>query len=113
MISLLEKERTRHADEFKKIKHIRKERISLSDMAGVVDKNTASAVLTLGKGLKEILARLEKVRDTNRVLINDNMEYYNILLTGLRRNTAADTGYGSDGREEENLKNSILFNKTA
>jgi len=57
------------------------------------------------------MMRLSRIQETNRVLIHDNMEYYNILLTGLRRDRSLDTGYGSDGREEENLKNSILFNQ--
>ena len=59
------------------------------------------------------MLKLQRLQETNQTLINDNMEYYNILLTGLRRSGPLDTGYGRDGKEEENLKNSILFNKTA
>ena len=59
------------------------------------------------------MIRLSRIQDTNRVLISDNMEYYNILLTGLRRDPSLETGYGRDGREDEKLKNSILFNQTA
>jgi hypothetical protein len=67
----------------------------------------------LGRNLKDVMIRLSRIQETNQVLIHDNMEYYNILLTGLRRDRSMDTGYGSDGREEETLKNSILFNQKA
>ena len=112
-ISQLESDRTRKMDDYKKRRHIGNASFTLRDMAGVLDGPTASSVLTIGRNLKDVMLRLSRTQDTNRVLINDNLEYYNILLTGLRRDRSLETGYGRDGREDEKLKNSILFNQTA
>lgn len=112
-ISALENERSRKMEDYKKNRHIRSSSFSLKDMAEVLDLATATNMLTIGRSLKDVMIRLSRIQNTNRVLINDNMEYYNILLTGLRRDRSLETGYGRDGREDEKLKNSILFNQTA
>ena len=112
-ISALENDRTKEMDDYRKHRHIHSHSFTLKDMAGVLEGTTATNVLTIGRNLKDVMLRLGRMQDTNRVLINDNMEYYNILLTGLRRDRSTETGYGRDGREDERLKNSILFNQTA
>jgi hypothetical protein len=111
IISKLEMDRIKHIENYKKHKHIRQAGITLSDITGILDGFSADTMRVLGRNLKDVMMRLSRIQETNRVLIHDNMEYYNILLTGLRRDRSLDTGYGSDGREEENLKNSILFNQ--
>ncbi len=113
LIASLESSRLRHVDAYMKHRRIRNNRITLSDVAATADNPVSENMLILGRGLKEVMMKLGRLQETNRILINDNMEYYNILLAGLRRNSTLDTGYGSDGREEEKLKNSILFNQTA
>lgn len=112
-VSELEALRLRQVNDYMRLRHIRKDHVTLSDVAAAADKPASENMLLLGRSLKEVMMKLGRLQDTNRVLIHDNMEYYNILLTGLRRNSSVDTGYSSDGREEEKLKNSILFNKTA
>jgi len=112
-ISALENDRMRKMEDYKKHRHIRTSSFTLKDMAEVLDGSTATNMLTIGRNLKDVMIRLSRIQDTNRVLISDNMEYYNILLTGLRRDPSLETGYGRDGREDEKLKNSILFNQTA
>lgn len=112
-ISKLEVDRVRHIENFKKHKHIRKAGISLSEIAEILDGSSAENMRVLGRNLKDVMIRLSRIQETNRTLIHDNMEYYNILMTGLRRDKTLETGYGSDGREEEGLRSSILFNKKA
>ena len=112
-ISTLENDRARQMEDYMKQRHIRNNSFTLRDMADMLDSPTSSSMLTIGRSLKDVMVRLGRMQDTNRVLISDNMEYYNILLTGLRRDRSMETGYGSDGREDEKLKNSILFNQTA
>jgi DNA-binding transcriptional MerR regulator len=106
-------DRMKHIENYKKHKHIRKTGVSLSDITELMDNSSSDNMRMLGRNLKDVMVRLGRIQETNRVLIHDNMEYYNILLTGLRRDRSLDTGYSSDGREEENLKNSILFNQKA
>lgn len=112
-ISELESKRLAQVNDYMKSRHIRKDMMTLSDVAAAADRMDSANMLLLGRSLKEVMMRLGRLQEANRVLINDNMEYYNILLTGLRRDSTLDTGYGRDGREEEKLKNSILFNQTA
>jgi hypothetical protein len=100
-------------DAYMRHRHIRKDHVTLVDVAATAEKHVSENMPILGRSLKEVMMRLGRLQETNQVLIHDNMEYYNILLTGLRRNGSPETGYGKDGREEEKLKNSILFNKTA
>jgi hypothetical protein len=112
-IMVLETDRMKRVDEFKKSRKIHDRGVSLNDIAARMDAPAAEHMRLFGRNLKDMMQRLRRLQETNRVLINDNMEYYNILLTGLRRTGPLDTGYGRDGKEEENLKNSILFNKRA
>ncbi|MBP7736682.1 MAG: flagellar protein FlgN [Spirochaetes bacterium] len=113
MIENLESARLRQVGDYMRKRRIRTDNVTLSDVAATAEQPVSENMRLLGRGLKEVMMKLGRLQETNRALINDNMEYYNILLTGLRRNGALDAGYGSDGREEEKLKNSILFNQTA
>jgi DNA-binding transcriptional MerR regulator len=112
-ISKLEVDRVKHIESFKKQNHVRKAGISLSEITEILDDSSAGHMRVLGRNLKDVMIRLSRIQDTNRILIQDNMEYYNILMTGLRRDKSLETGYGSDGKEDEGLKNSILFNQKA
>lgn len=112
-IMALETLRMKRIQEYKKARLIRTQGVTLSDIAGGMKDSEAEQVRLIGRNLQEVMSRLRRLQETNLVLINDNMEYYNILVTGLRRSGPLDTSYGRDGREEETLKNSILFNITA
>lgn len=111
-VSALEIERMKNVDAYKREMRIRREITTLTDITGTLKGATGRNMVALGRDLKDVMTRLSRVRDTNKVLINDNMQYYNILLTGLRRDPSLDTGYGHDGKEEEKLRNSILINTT-
>lgn len=112
-IMALEPVRMKRVDEFKRARHIRHQGISISDIAQHIETPEAEQLRVIGRSLKDSMLKLQRLQETNQTLINDNMEYYNILLTGLRRSGPLDTGYRRDGKEAENLKSSILFNKTA
>jgi hypothetical protein len=111
-ISALESSRMRHAD---LVAHRGGGggHATLADIVSRAGDGHEVRLRDMGRSLRSVLIKLKNLQETNQVLINDNMEYYNILLTGLRRSRSADAGYGEDGREEEKLKNSILFNKKA
>lgn len=111
-VSALEIERMKNVDAYKREMRIRRELTTLTDITDTLKGTSGRNMAALGRELKDVMTRLSRVRDTNKVLINDNMQYYNILLTGLRRDPSLDTGYGHDGKEEENLRSSILINTT-
>ncbi|HPC41747.1 MAG TPA: flagellar protein FlgN [Spirochaetota bacterium] len=113
MISFLESMRLRQVEAYVKQRHIRNDHVTLSDVAATAEKPVSDNMILLGRNLKEVMMRLGRLQETNHVLMHDNMEYYNILLAGLRRTSSTETAYGSNGKEEEKLKNSVLFNQTA
>jgi len=113
MISSLESMRLRQVEAYVKQRHIRNDHVTLSDVAATAEKPVSDNMILLGRNLKEVMMRLGRLQETNHVLMHDNMEYYNILLAGLRRTSSTETAYGSNGKEEEKLKNSVLFNQTA
>ncbi|OHD69248.1 MAG: hypothetical protein A2W19_15755 [Spirochaetes bacterium RBG_16_49_21] len=111
-IQALETGRIRRMTDYKRARHI-KETITLKDMADQIAGRGGSRLMTISGNLKAVINRLNNLQKTNRTLINDNMEYYTILLKGLKDNRIMDSGYSPDGKEEETLKQSILFNQTA
>jgi hypothetical protein len=42
--------------------------------------------------------------------LNDNMEFYDILLSGLKNSSTLKSGYGKDGKEKGRVFNPVLFN---
>ena len=86
---------------------------TLSDIAGRVDANTAEWLVEAGRRLRLQLERLKKIQATVRTLIDDNMEYYRILIDGLKRGPGSSAQYGMNGREDEKGPRSILINTTA
>ncbi len=86
---------------------------TLVDMIARLDGDSAASLRERRAAVRNAAGKLGRMREKNHALIRDNMEYYEILLTGLRRESARERGYGRDGREEDGLRNSILFNQTA
>jgi len=85
---------------------------TLREITLTMENDTADRILKKGMGLKAILMRISQIQETNSGLLQDNMELYNIMLSGLRDTTSISTGYSSNGREENRVANPVLFNKT-
>lgn len=85
---------------------------TLREMAQAMDEDAAGRMLKTGMELKVLLMRISTLQETNAGLLEDNMEFYNIMLSGLRDTTSINTGYSSNGREENRVANPVLFNKT-
>jgi len=109
----LESERLKKMAACKKARHIKKDKATLKDIAEAMGGANGANLATVGGKLAGLITRLNHLLEANRMLINDNMEYYNILLTGLRNNRTVDAGYSPDGKEEDIPKQSVLFNQTA
>ncbi len=112
VVSSLETERMNRLAGYNKSKYPGQENISMHKIAAAAGAD-GRRILAAGKDLRRVLAKIETLQATNSTLINDNMEFYNILLSGLRRGHPAESGYGSDGREEEKVAQAMLFNQTA
>lgn len=86
---------------------------SLREIVGDTPAAEGRAVLELGRETRELLVRLQGLYETNRRLIDDNLEFFNLFVSRLKTGTVLRTGYGSDGRQEGGFANPVLFNQTA
>lgn len=112
-VSALESSRSRTIDSYRQRIHMKHENPTLRDIIATMDASSGPQMEARGRNLKRLMDKLSRLQETNNKLISDNMEYYNILMSGIRRDRSVETGYGSDGKEEEKMRNSILFNQTA
>jgi flagellar biosynthesis/type III secretory pathway chaperone len=111
-VQALEEDRIRAISDFKKARRCIGETPTLKEISDAVEVGEKDRLTSIGGNLGDIVNRLYKLQKTNGTLINDNMEYYNILRKGLRGKGMTHTGYSQEGKEEETLKQSILFNQT-
>jgi len=87
--------------------------VSLSEIASRADSETSSKIIKSGTDLKKLLVKLRNRQDTNTKLLQDNMEFFSILMSDLKNSSSLKSGYGSDGRENNRVVNPVLFNTKA
>ena len=111
----LENERATHIEDYVKYCKIDdvSSDITLKQIILSMDEDSSHHLLRLGMELKDKLIKLQELQDTNTILINDNIEFYNILISSLKSSTSIKSGYSSEGKEEEKVTNSVLFNQQA
>ncbi len=114
-LELIEKEREQLIDEYSRMNNLDdlQREITLKDIVLSMDEDSSHHLLELGMELKNIMMKTEGLVRTNEKILNDNMEFFNILISGLKNRTAINEGYGKDGREENRkAADSLLFNRT-
>lgn len=114
-------------EKLRRIDQLEKERLDLvtriSRQSGVppheltlkrITENSPSDLLVIeGQKLKNILRRLKRQSLANERCLKDNLEFYNLLVKGLRAETNIDKGYSQDGRIQNfSSGRSALFNQT-
>lgn len=111
-IESLEKERIKLMDEYKKHRNVlhHGNEITLQDIIDTVDAESSSALKQAGIELKKILLKVKNIQDVNSQLLKDNMEFYDILISGLKNSSTLRSGYGRDGKEKGRVFNPVLFN---
>ena len=87
--------------------------ITLKAVAAVTGNPYSDKIIEKGKELKSLLLKVKAKQEANAVILKDNMEYFDILISGLKNSSSIKSGYGSDGREREKIVNPVLFNKQA
>lgn len=112
-IQSLERKRNEVIGHFKK-KHRIEENcfITLKDVAAM-EESQNDDILNLGADLNNSLSKMKSLQETNSKLINDNMQYFNIIVEGLKGSVTIKTGYSEDGTENKEIANSLILNKTA
>ncbi len=86
---------------------------TLKNVVHSMDEDSAHHLLRIGLDLKNLLVKFSKLQENNEKLIHDNLEFYDILISGLRNSNAMESGYDQDGCGDEKVKGPILFNQTA
>jgi len=107
----LENERISLMKKYQSVSMIKqKGEITLQDIIDSIDGSRSKILKQTGIELKNILLKLAKVQDLNSGLLMDNMEFYDIFISGLKNSSAVMSGYGSDGKEQAGVVNPVLFN---
>ncbi len=86
---------------------------TLKNVVHSMDEDSAHHLLRIGLDLKNLLVRMNRLQRNNEKLIHDNLEFYDILVSGLRSSNSMESGYDRDGCEEEKISGSMIFNQTA
>jgi flagellar biosynthesis/type III secretory pathway chaperone len=114
-LSGFEKKRATLAADIIRLRNLKvqSESVTLGDIIRSMDGAESGDLMRRGLELKETILRLQRLQSTNERLINDNMELFNLLLSGIKNTTSIRSGYDSGGRENRKTSGSVLFNKTA
>ncbi len=114
-VANLEAERMRRIDEYavqNRLDDLPRD-VSLRDIVMAMDRDSRERILSLGMELKRLLQRLESLYRTNYKLIEDNLNFFNIMLSGLRSAVSVNTGYSEKGVEKSRVAGALLLNTKA
>jgi len=86
--------------------------VSIHDIVRNMDEDSALRLSRCGMELKKTMLRIKSLSETNRKLIEDNLEFFNILVSGLKSSASFHTGYTREGEKTQKLKGALLINRT-
>jgi len=87
--------------------------VTLKDIAASLDSESSKGILKYGSELKALLLKVKAKQETNSAMLKDNIEYFDILISGLKNSSTLKSGYDRDGKEDERIINPVLFNQKA
>ncbi len=87
--------------------------VTLKDIAASLDSESSMGILKLGSDLKSLLLKVKAKQETNSAMLKDNIEYFDILISGLKNSSSLKSGYDRDGKEDDRVINPVLFNQKA
>ncbi|HOP28333.1 MAG TPA: flagellar protein FlgN [Spirochaetota bacterium] len=86
---------------------------TLSEITSKIDRDTSSRIMKCGTELKNVIIKLRDKQESNKMLLQDNIEFFEILISDLKNSSSLKSGYGSDGKEKSRVVNPVLFNTKA
>jgi hypothetical protein len=89
------------------------EEVTLKDIAQNEQNKKGELIIKLGSDLKALLLKVKAKQESNASMLKDNMEYFDILISGLKNSSSMKSGYDRDGKEDERVINPVLFNQRA
>lgn len=83
---------------------------TLSEISSLIGGDASARIMKCGSELKNLILKLRDKQETNKKLLQDNIEFFEILLSDLKNSSSLKAGYGSDGKENVRVVNPVLFN---
>ena len=112
-IGELEKRREKSIDRYREINSLEDiQGLSLADVIRNMDEDSALKLMHYGMELKKTMLRVGALTHTNRKLIEDNIEFFEILLSGIKSSASIQGGYTRCGETDQKMHGPLLFCKT-
>jgi flagellar biosynthesis/type III secretory pathway chaperone len=86
---------------------------TLSEITSGIDSDSSARIMKSGIELKNVIIKLRDKQESNKKLLQDNIEFFEILISDLKNSSSLKSGYGSDGKEKSRVVNPVLFNTKA
>lgn len=86
---------------------------TLSEITAGIDGEASAGIMKCGTELKNVILKLRDKQESNKKLLQDNIEFFEILISDLKNSSSLKSGYGSDGKEKSRVVNPVLFNTKA
>jgi len=87
--------------------------LTVSMIASRFDSEYRSVLLDDAETLKGLVLRIQSLSETNMKMMNDNLRFFNMLLSDLKGKVSLKTGYTSKAVEEKSIDNPMIFNTMA
>jgi hypothetical protein len=112
LVRELEIKREESIAKYREEHHLNEKYVSLNDVISAMDEDSSLKLMLCGMELKKTVLRMQSMSHTNNRLIEDNMEFFNILVAGLKNSISPGAGYTRDGGSPRMSGGSFIFNKT-
>lgn len=86
--------------------------IPLSSIVRNMDEDSALRLTGIAFEIRKSALKTRSLSETNNRLIADNLEFFDILLTGIKSSARVAAGYTRDGESATVMKSALLFNAT-
>ena len=86
------------------------EPLTLKEIARSLGDERGGSLVEAGANLKNLLVRINEKQSANARMINDNIDFFNLLIEDLKNHSTIKSGYNRDGSENRKAVNPVLFN---
>ncbi|HQP49473.1 MAG TPA: flagellar protein FlgN [Spirochaetota bacterium] len=87
--------------------------LTISMIASRFDSDYREMLLDDAENLKGLILKIQSLSETNMKMMNDNLRFFNMLLSDLKGKVSLKTGYTSRAVEEKSIDNPMIFNTMA
>ena len=98
-------------DRYERLHHldIGQDDVTLTDIVSLTGEGS-SQILDVGRELRTLLLKIRSLQETNQKLLQDNIEFFNALITRFK-NSVSLRGYSEKGSEEFTMTDSVMINR--